>query len=164
MRNQRTLIAEAVFLPPTLPNLHRRVPTASSGAPRRGTGEAVGIGQLEKQPGTLTHRSSHRRSPAGQSLGGWLGGSHRPRRSSSPRSPDRQGQGWRRNLLRARCEARGLRFNCPPAPVTGDFAPHNCLPGTPQKYGVFPFLPLFKVLRTFTDHFLSYLKIPVISH
>lgn len=43
---------------PTLPNLHRRVPMANSGAARRCAGEAVGIGQPEKQPGMLTHRSS----------------------------------------------------------------------------------------------------------
>ena len=144
---------------------------ANSGAPRRGAEEAVGIGQPENQPGTLTHQSSHRCSPAGQCLGRVAQRKPPPQeehipqpRSSSSRSPDRRGQGWRRNLLQARSEPRGLCFDCPPAPLIGDFAPRNCLPGTTQKYGVYPFLPPFKVLHTFTDHFLSYLKMLVISH
>lgn len=137
----------------------------------------MGIGQPEKQPGMLTHRRSHHcprgtRPVCGRTVPrqvAWRKPScleehiAQPWRSSSSHSLDRQGQGWRRNLLQARSKPCGLHLDCPPAPLIEDLAPHNCLGGTTQKH-VFPFLPLFKVLHTFTDHFLSSLKILVISH
>lgn len=141
---------------------------AKLGAPRRGTGEAVGIRQPEKQPGTLTHRSGCHypratrpvsvrtvptqvaqskppsqeeqvtHTPGGAALPAHQADGDRPGEETSSR--------W--------SEPHRLHFDCPPAPSAQ----------LPTWHCIFPFLPPFKLLHTFPDHLLSYLKTVVISH